>query len=106
MRKTPENDFMRQVMDLAKMRGWKVAHFGASVRVVGKNRTFVGDKDAAGFPDLVLARGNRAIFAELKAPKGKVSEAQLDWLDALWKAGCETFLWYPKDWATIEQTLK
>lgn len=105
-RQTPENDFMRQVIDLAKMRGWKVAHFGASVRVVGKARTFVGDKDAAGFPDLILARGERLIFAELKAGKGRTSEAQVGWLKALDEANAEVYLWYPKDMEWVNSTLK
>lgn len=105
MRKTPENDFMRQVMELAKLYGWKVAHFGASVRVVGKSRTFVGDKDAAGFPDLVLVKGEHLIIAELKAPKGVLSGAQKEWLCALAETDAEVYLWRPEDWVDIQQIL-
>lgn len=104
-----EKDFMRQVINLAKFYGWKVAHFGASVRVVGKDRTFVGDRDSTGFPDLVLVRGERLIFAELKAEKGKVSPAQTAWLVSLTGHSDrprEVYLWYPKDWKIIEETLK
>lgn len=106
MRKTPENDFMRQVIDLAKLSGWKVAHFGASVRVVGKSRTFVGDRDAAGFPDLVLVKGERLVIAELKAPKGVVSETQKAWLCALGETDAEVYLWRPEDLEEISRILR
>lgn len=105
-RQTPENDFMRQVMELAKLHDWKVAHFGSSVRVVGKNRVFVGDKDAAGFPDLIMVRGQRIIFAELKAPKGRLSETQVGWMLALQRAHDEAYVWRPDDWEEINHILK
>jgi len=79
--------------------GWMVYHSYASRR-----------SDGAGFPDLVMVRGGRVIFAELKydrghadwderRPKrrGKVSEAQQEWLDALSNVfGVECYVWkYP-----------
>lgn len=97
---------MRQVIDLAKLRGWKVAHFGASVRVVGANRTFVGDKDAAGFPDLVLARRQRLIMAELKASRGTVSERQKEWLAVLDETDAEVYIWRPEHWDDINSVLE
>lgn len=97
---------MRQVIDLAKLRGWKIAHFGASVKVVGKNRTFVGDKDAAGFPDLVLARKQRLIMAELKASRGTVSERQKEWLAVLGETDAEVYIWRPEDWDDINSVLE
>lgn len=101
-----EKDFLRQVINYAKLRGWKIAHFGASVRIVGKERTFVGDKDASGFPDLVLVRGDSIMFVELKAEKGRISQNQVDWLAALDGAGADTWLWRPSDWDIIESILK
>jgi len=50
----------------------------------------------SGFPDRVLVR-DRIIFAELKRDKGKPTEAQKEWLDALAGAGAEVYLWRPQD---------
>lgn len=41
----------------------------------------------AGVPDLMLVYDGRAYFAELKAPKGKLSPAQLDTHEKLLRAG-------------------
>lgn len=50
---------------------------------------------AAGFPDLVLVRGESIIYAELKSERGKVTAAQQEWLDALTAAGAECHVWRP-----------
>jgi hypothetical protein len=100
-----EKDFMRNVINLAKLRGWRVAHFGASVKVVGKERIFVGDRDSTGFPDLVLVRKDRLVFAELKAAKGRLSDAQKVWLEDLGVAVSEVYLWYPQDMDVINTIL-
>ena len=64
--------------------------------------------DAKGFPDLVLVRGARLIFAELKAGRKPCESLptpeQKAWLDAL-RLVAETYLWTPKDWKTIEEIL-
>ena len=52
---------------------------------------------AAGFPDLVLVRGESIIYAELKSERGKVTAAQQEWLDALAATGTETHVWRPSD---------
>lgn len=101
-----EREFQRTVINLAKARGWKVAHFGASVKVVGKDRRFVGDVDSAGFPDLILCRGKELIFAELKINNGKVRPNQKEWLDSLRETGATTLVWMPRHWEEIEETLK
>jgi VRR-NUC domain len=49
---------------------------------------------SSGFPDLVLVR-DRVIFAELKREGGKLSAAQREWVEALEKAGAETYVWFP-----------
>ena len=40
-------------------------------------------RSAAGFPDLVLVRGPRLIFAELKTERGKLTADQVAWLEDL-----------------------
>ena len=52
-----------------------------------------------GFPDLVLLRPPRLVFAELKGPRGKVQHDQALWLNGLEVVPyVEQYLWRPKDW--------
>lgn len=98
-----ERDFQTAVIDLAKLKGWKVAHFHDSRRQV-RPGMFVGDKDAAGFPDIVAVR-ERVIYAELKGEKTRVTDAQAAWMKALIEAGEEVYLWRPADWDDVERVL-
>ena len=58
-----------------------------------------GKRPAPGFPDLVLTKGTRMIFAELKSsdPKSKPTAKQVEWLRAAEAAGNEVALWRPED---------
>ena len=98
-----EKDFQTQVIDLAHVFGWKVAHFRPAQTAKGW-RTPVG-ADGKGFPDLVLARerdGKRQqIFAELKTDKGTATIEQLQWLKVL-----NGYLWKPSDFDKIQELLK
>jgi hypothetical protein len=51
----------------------------------------------AGWPDLVLAKPPKLIFAELKSQKGKLRPEQERWRDALIACGQEWHLWRPSD---------
>ena len=63
-------------------------------------------KNAPGFPDLVLVKPPRIIFAELKRQRGRVRPMQTVWLDALGGcAGVETYLWRPSDLDEIRRRL-
>lgn len=66
-----EKQFEAQVKDLAKVFGWKYYHTWRSIH------------SPAGFPDCVMVRPPRLIFAELKSEKGKLSPEQQEWLDIL-----------------------
>jgi hypothetical protein len=70
-----ENDLLTAILDAAKLLGWRRYHVRNS-----KAGIVQGD---AGFPDLVLARKGRVIFAELKSERGKLTPAQLAWVDDL-----------------------
>lgn len=86
MKSGGEAAFQAQVMQLARFYGWRVAHFHDSRREVvtrGGQRKLVGDKDAAGFLDLVLVRDVELIFAELKGEKTRVTPEQREWIAAL-----------------------
>lgn len=102
-----EKEFQKQVIELAQLFGWRVAHFRAARVIRGGTeswRTPV-EADGAGFPDLVLAKGGRVLFVELKTDSGLsgLSDAQRDWLAAL---GPQAVVWRPADWETIEATIR
>jgi hypothetical protein len=59
-----------------------------------------------GFPDLVLVRQPRIIFAELKSAGGRMSAHQKLWLAALLGCPVEVYLWRPADRPDIEMILR
>lgn len=93
--KQSESDFCKQVIQLARLYGWKVAHFRPAMTKHGWRTPVQGD--GKGFPDCILVR-NKVIVAELKSEKGKPSAEQVEWLDRFRAAGCEAYLWKPEDW--------
>jgi hypothetical protein len=92
--KITERQFMGKVEQLAEYCGWWVWHDNDSRR----NR--------AGWPDLVLLRPGRLIFAELKTDTGKLSAEQRRILSMLKMAGQEVYIWRPTDFETIRGILK
>lgn len=76
-----ERDFEKWMVEVARRFGWKCWHFHDSRRQV-KPGVFVGDKDAAGVCDWILIHDDppRLIFAEVKGDKGRLSEAQQEFL--------------------------
>lgn len=91
-----EKDFRQQVIDLAKLLGWRVYFTWNSLH------------SPAGFPDLVLVHEERGqlIFAELKSEKGKTTPAQLEWLTALKRVCKQVYLWRPSDFEQIQRILE
>jgi hypothetical protein len=94
-----ESDLMVGVIDLAHALGWRVAHFRPALNRRGYWSTPVA-ADGAGFPDLILTRSRdgRALAAELKAGRGRVTAEQRAWLDDLAAAGITTFVRWPADY--------
>jgi len=86
-RESSEADFQNAIIKLAKEQGWLVYH------------THDSRRSQAGFPDLVMIKGNYLIVAELKNRTGKLSEAQTTWVKAfeavnitninVWKPGTD-----------------
>lgn len=103
-RSLSEKDFQKQVLDLARLYGWKVAHFHDSRRQV-KPGVFVGDKDAAGFPDLVLVRPPELVVLELKRELGKTTPEQDEWLALLSACGVEASVVRPSNWDELRLRL-
>jgi hypothetical protein len=100
--KVTERDWQQTVIEAAQALGFKVAHFRPAKTARGW-RTPV-QADGAGFPDLVMVRGERIIFAELKSDTGKISVDQEAWLEALGQAG-EAYVWRPRDWDSVVENL-
>ena len=100
-----ERDFQDQIIELAHIYDWTVAHFRPAMKQDGSWRTAVA-ADGTGFPDLVLVRPPRLIFAEVKSEKGKVTSEQSSWLRNLAEAKQDVYLWRPSDWEGIVEVLK
>jgi hypothetical protein len=94
-RQAPEAILQSQVIQLAKMNGFRVHHARPVQQANGRWLTAIaGD---AGFPDLVLAHSERGVlFLELKAENGKLSPGQVMWGNALSKH-VEYYLIRPQD---------
>lgn len=95
-RKGPaETDFQEQVVSLALLCGWLVYH------------TYDSRRSRKGFPDLVLVKPPRVIFAELKAADGRTTVEQREWLDALNRCpGVEAYLLRPADLERFRDALR
>jgi hypothetical protein len=103
---TSEREFQRQVLELAALLGWKRAHFRNSQDPGGRWSTPVA-ADAEGWPDLTLVRPPRILFLELKTERGRLSTAQVDWMELLGRCtGVEAHVVRPSDWAKVEQLLR
>ena len=95
-----ERQFTRAVREEAEIAGWELIY-----------HTHDSQRSDPGFPDLVLVRGDRIIFAELKYDRGyedwdtrrkrkaAVTADQKRWINGLAKVpGIEVYIWrYPAD---------
>lgn len=104
-----EKEFTKQMIALANGYGWRVAHFRTAKSQSGRWLTAVQGQ-GKGFFDLVMVRGQRIIFAELKVKRGYLSPEQREWLYALMSALApgarhEVYIWRPEDWDDIARTL-
>lgn len=100
-----ERQFQQQVIELAQLLGYRVAHFRPALRQSGRWATPVA-ANGAGFPDLVLVGRGRVIFVELKSERGRLTPAQSEWRDALIAAHAEWYCWRPSDWQQIVEILQ
>jgi hypothetical protein len=89
-----ERHLTTYVRDVAQACGWRRYH------------TWLSKHSPAGFPDEVLVRGGRLVFAELKSAKGKLSADQEAWLEELRAVpGIEIYVWRPEDMDEIARVL-
>ena len=115
-----EAQFLRQVIELGHAYRWKIAHFRpaktkcrdckgqgcSSCGFTGFSWRTAVSADGAGFPDLIMVRKGKIIFFELKADKGKLTDAQYGWFWALNAKEQFCYVWRPSDIDEIEKILK
>lgn len=122
-----EAAFQKRVVGLARAYGWRIFH-APDNRPAGPRNTVqatVGS-EAIGFPDLVLVKPPRIVFAELKKRTGRLGPGQREWLDLFREVGLridtfveeagdvdgitppkvESHLWRPADWVAIQHVLR
>lgn len=94
VRAISEREFQAMVVQAAQSMGWVYYH------------THDSRRSPAGFPDLVLVHPvkKRILYRELKAEKGKVSNAQKIWIDNLVATGADVAVWRPSDWVSKKIT--
>lgn len=102
-----EAELQDAVITMAHVLGYRCAHFRPAQVRNGRWATPVG-ADGAGFPDLVIAKPGRLIFAELKSARGVLSPAQIEWACSLRGSGALHRVWRPEHWLgdEIENVLR
>ncbi len=117
-----EAELQDAIVEAAMMLGWRVMHTRPARTGKGWRTPLQGHR---GFPDLVLVRPPRLVFAELKSLSGKLTPEQTAWIDALDKvaehdprdpldiidpqrANPEVYVWTPRHWRSglVTETLK
>lgn len=101
-RKSPERDFQRQVCDFLDVALPSDAFYSAIPGGDGRMTRAPGYR--SGIPDVMIIHDWSPIFFELKAPKGRVSEAQKETHAALRTAGADVFV--VRDLAEVSDHLK
>ena len=102
---------MEQVIQLARLCNYRVAHFRPALTRSGHWMTPV-QADGSGFPDLVLVRPPRGpipgkvLFVEVKTDRGRVTRDQNFWALDLLAAGAEYHVWRPSMMPLIIKILR
>lgn len=81
-----EKELQEHIITSARALGWKVYH------------THDSRRSDPGYPDLHLVHTHArlSIFRELKTAKGRLTRAQIEWIDALRAAGVNAGVWRPE----------
>ena len=90
-----ESELQTSILDAARKLGWKHYH------------THNSRRSPSGFPDLVLVKPPRVIFAELKREREDPDDEQLVWYGLLIQCpGVESYVWRPRDIDDVLQVLQ
>lgn len=94
-----EDDLLDYLVHWAFLRGWHVHH--------DRRSDLARQMGTPGFPDLVMVRAPRVVFAELKSATGTVSYEQAAWLRDLRSCpGVEVHVWTPADQDAATEVLR
>lgn len=88
-----ERQFQRQVVDLAKLLGWRCYWTWNSLH------------SPKGWPDLVLIKRPRVVFLELKGERTPVTDEQRETIAELQACGMTAMVARPSNWNEIERVL-
>lgn len=90
-----EAEWQEQVIDLARVLGWRHMHVRRSI---GKGRRWTTATNVDGWPDLLLwAPGRGFVALELKVAPNRATVEQVVVLASLEAAGARTMVAYPDD---------
>ena len=90
----PHEDFRRQVVDIARLLGYKCYW------------TWRSHHSPKGDLDLRLIKPPRLIWAELKVPPDKLTSEQRECFDLLEQCGQEVYVWTPAEFDDIVAILR
>ncbi len=91
-----ERALQTAVIALAKTLGYRCAHFRPGMMRSGAWVTAMSG--ASGWPDLCVVGRGRILYRELKTDKGRLSDEQVAWGDAIGMAGGDWAVWRISDW--------
>lgn len=102
-----EAAWQAQILELAALNGWTAFHIPDALfkALHAQGRAKGYQMPQAGFPDTVLVRPPRLVFAELKSESGSLTNAQKIWLELLRACHVEVYCWKPRDWDVAKETL-
>jgi hypothetical protein len=104
LRTVSEESFLGQVLEYARLFGWRCFHARPAETARGVRTAVQGD--GVGFPDLVLVHPHHGVLvAELKREAGKLKPEQERWIADFRAAGVAAYVWRPSDWSRITQIL-
>lgn len=79
-----EKNFTTRVKGIFRAAGWLTYH------------TWNSKHSDAGFPDLICVKDERIVAIELKVGRNRPTGHQRRWLEALARAGIETYVMWPR----------
>lgn len=98
--KLSERDWQTQVIQLARLHGWRVFH------------PLQSKGSEPGWPDLAMVRSGRLFLVELKTDDGRLSPAQREWFDQLGQVAAaagdaiHVDVWRPADFDRAHRLLQ
>lgn len=98
-----ERQFQHQIEILLDLNEWWWKHDLKGRLPNGKIATLLRGK--SGFPDIIAVRDGELIFIEVKSAIGRTSPNQVRWIEELRLAGCEVYVWRPRDIDEVKRRL-